>query len=322
VSRGEEPGFGLSGWMGLRIKRGLVDRVVFPPEEVAEVKAVACELPRTHGLALSRFSRVELHRLVIERGVTEASASTIWRWLHEDAIKPWQTRSWIFPRDPDFATKAARVLDLYARVFDGKRLRPDEYVISADEKTQLQALGRHHQTIAPGPGRPGLVEFEYLRGGTLAYLAAWDVHHANLFDRVEQTTGIVPFGRLVDQVMQIEPYRSARIVYWVVDNGSSHAGKASVKRMTEAYPNARLIHLPVHASWLNQIEIYFSIVQRKALTPNDFATLPELARHLLDFAQHYRTLARPFEWTFTRAKLDNVIEKITRHEAQPLALAA
>ncbi len=308
--------------MGLRIKRGLVDRVVFPPEEVAEVKAVACELPRTHGLALSRFSRVELHRLVIERGVTEASASTIWRWLHEDAIKPWQTRSWIFPRDPDFATKAARVLDLYARVFDGKRLRPDEYVISADEKTQLQALGRHHQTIAPGPGRSGLVEFEYLRGGTLAYLAAWDVHHANLFDRVEQTTGIVPFGRLVDQVMQIEPYRSARIVYWVVDNGSSHAGKASVKRMTEAYPNARLIHLPVHASWLNQIEIYFSIVQRKALTPNDFATLPELARHLLDFAQHYRTLARPFEWTFTRAKLDNVIEKITRHEAQPLALAA
>ncbi len=308
--------------MGLRIKRGLVNRVVFPPEEVAEVKAVACELPRTHGLALSRFSRVELHRLVIERGVTEASASTIWRWLHEDAIKPWQTRSWIFPRDPDFATKAARVLDLYARVFDGKRLRPDEYVISADEKTQLQALGRHHQTIAPGPGRPGLVEFEYLRGGTLAYLAAWDVHHANLFDRVEQTTGIVPFGRLVDQVMQIEPYRSARIVYWVVDNGSSHAGKASVKRMTEAYPNARLIHLPVHASWLNQIEIYFSIVQRKALTPNDFATLPELARHLLDFAQHYRTLARPFEWTFTRAKLDNVIEKITRHEAQPLALAA
>jgi hypothetical protein len=322
VSRGEEPGFGLSGWMGLRIKRGLVDRVVFPPEEVAEVKAVACELPRTHGLALSRFSRVELHRLVIERGVTEASASTIWRWLHEDAIKPWQTRSWIFPRDPDFATKAARVLDLYARVFDGKRLRPDEYVISADEKTQLQALGRHHQTIAPGPGRPGLVEFEYLRGGTLAYLAAWDVHHANLFDRVEQTTGIVPFGRLVDQVMKVEPYRSARTVYWVVDNGSSHVGKASVKRMTEAYPNARLIHLPVHASWLNQIEIYFSIVQRKALTPNDFATLPELARHLLDFAQHYRTLARPFEWTFTRAKLDNVIEKITPHEAQPLPLAA
>jgi DDE superfamily endonuclease len=308
--------------MGLRITRGRVGRVVFPPEQVAEVKAVACELPRSHDLPLSRFSRVELHRLVIERGVTEASASTIWRWLHDDAIKPWQTRSWIFPRDPEFAEKAGRALDLYARIFAGKRLRPDEYVISADEKTQLQALGRRHDIVAPGPGRPGLVEFDYLRGGTLAYLAAWDVHHANLFDRVEQTTGIVPFGRLVDQVMTVEPYRSARTVYWVVDNGSSHAGKTSVKRMTARHPNARLVHLPVHASWLNPIEIYFSIVQRKALTPNDFATLPELARHLMDFGQHYRNIARPFQWTFTRAKLDRLIEKIAAHETEPLALAA
>src|SRR5450755_1837936 len=320
--RGEDRGFGPSGWTGLRITRGRVGRAVFPPEQVAEVKAIACEQPKSHELPLSRFSRVELHRLVIERGVTDASASTIWRWLHEDAIKPWQTRSWIFPRDPEFAVKAGRALDLYARTFNGKRLRPDEYVISADEKTQLQALGRRHETVAPGPGRPGLVEFDYLRGGTLAYLAAWDVHHANLFDRVEQTTGIVPFSRLVDQVMTVEPYRSARTVYWVVDNGSSHAGKTSVKRMADKYPNARLIHLPVHASWVNQIEIHFSIVQRKALTPNDFAGLPELARHIMDFAQHYRTIAQPFQWTFTRAKLHDVIEKITDHQPRPLALAA
>ncbi len=237
-------------------------------------------------------------------------------------MKPWQTRSWIFPRDPDFAEKAGRVLDLYARVFDGKRLRPDEYVISADEKSQLQALGREHPTVAPGPGRPGLLEFEYVRGGTVAYLAAWDVHHARLFDRVAKTTGIVPFGKLVDQVMTAEPYRSAQTVYWVVDNGSSHCGQAAVKRMTAKYPNAKLIHLPVHASWLNQIEIYFSIVQRKAMTPNDFGNLEQLARHLLDFGQHYRTLAQPFQWTFTRAKLNAVIEKITRHEPHPLALAA
>jgi len=282
---------------------------------------IACELPARHDLPLSRFSRAELHRLVLERGVTEASASTIWRWLHQDAIKPWQTRSWIFPRDPAFAEKAGRALDLYARIFDGKRLRPDEYVICADEKTQLQALGRRHQTIAPGPGRPGLVEFDYLRGGTLAYLAAWDVHHARLFDRVEQTTGIVPFARLVDQVMSVEPYASARRVFWIVDNGSSHAGKTSIARMRDAYANARLIHLPVHASWLNQAELFFSIVQRKALTPNDLATLPELAQRLMDFGQHYRTIARPFEWTFTREKLDRVLAKITPQPA-PLALAA
>jgi hypothetical protein len=309
------------GWMVLGIVRGRVDRVVFPPEQVAEVKAIACELPATHGLPLGRFSRTELHRLVIERGVTEASASTIWRWLHDDAIKPWQQQCWIFKRDPQFAAKAGRALDLYERIFEGRRLRPDEYVISADEKSQLQALGRRHETAPPGSGRRARYEFEYERGGTLAYLAAWDVHHANLFDRIEPTTGIDPFGRLVEQVMTTEPYASARTVYWIVDNGSSHAGKTSIKRMRDRWENARLIHLPVHASWLNQIELYFSIVQRKALTPNDLATLDALAERLLKFGKHYRQIARPFEWTFTRQDLNKLLGRIDQHEPQ-LALAA
>lgn len=321
ASLGGGDDFAPSVWRALRIKRGRVDRVVFPPQEVAEVKVIACELPIDHDLPLSRFSRVELHRLVVERGVTEASASTIWRWLHDDAIKPWQTRSWIFPRDPHFAEKAGRALDLYARLFEGKRLRPDEYVICADEKTQLQALGRRHDTVPPGPGRPGLVEFDYLRGGTLAYLAAWDVHHAKLFDRVEQTTGIVPFGRLVEQVMTVEPYASARRVFWIVDNGSSHAGKTSIARLENAYPNARLIHLPIHASWLNQIEIYFSILQRKALTPNDFADLDALAARITAFEAHYRQVAKPFDWTFTRADLDALLVRLASREPH-LRLAA
>jgi hypothetical protein len=310
-----------SDWTGLRTNRARDDRAVFPPQQVAEVKAIACELPAVHGLPLSRFSRTELYRLVFERGVTEASASTIWRWLHDDAIKPWQTRSWIFARDPNFAAKAGRALDLYARIFEGKRLRPDEYVICADEKSQLQALGRRHDTVAAGPRRPTLVEFEYERGGTLAYLAAWDVHHAKLFDRVEATTGIDPFGRLVEQVMSVEPYRSARRVFWIVDNGSSHAGKTSIRRMHHAHDNAHLIHLPVHASWLNQAELFFSIVQRKALTPNDFGSLDALAQRLMDFGQHYRNVARPFEWTFTRQDLNRVLAKITDHEPH-LQLAA
>jgi hypothetical protein len=307
--------------MGSRTSSARVARAVFPPQQVAEVKAIACELPLAHGLPLSRFSRVELHRLVVERGVTDASASTIWRWLHEDAIKPWQTRSWIFPRDSDFAWKAGRALDLYARIFEGTRLRPDEYVICADEKSQLQALGRRHETVPVGPGRPALVEFEYRRGGTLAYLAAWDVHHANLFDRVEAKTGIEPFGRLVDEVMNTEPYKSARRVFWIVDNGSSHAGKTSIKRMQDKHPRARLIHLPVHASWLNQAELFFSIVQRKALTPNDFADLDELSERLLAFGRHYRQVAHPFEWTFTRHDLDRVLARIADREPH-LKLAA
>ena len=253
--------------------------------------------------------------------MTEASASTIWRWLNDDAIRPWQTRSWIFPRDPAFPEKAGRALDLYARVFEGKRLRPDEYVICADEKSQLQALGRRHQTVPAGPGRPALVEFEYERGGTLAYLAAWDVHHANLFDRVEAKTGIDPFGRLVEQVVTSEPYASARRVFWIVDNGSSHAGKTSIRRIQETHENATLIHLPIHASWLNQIELYFSIVQRKALTPNDFASLDDLGERLLAFGEYYRQIAKPFEWTFTRHDLDRVLARIADREPH-LQLAA
>jgi hypothetical protein len=281
------------------------------------VKAIACELPATHGLPLGRFTRTELHRLVIERGVTEASASTIWRWLHDDAIRPWQVRSWIFMRDPDFAAKAGRVLDLDGRRFEGRRLRPDELVISADEKSQLQALGRKHPTLPPGPGRAMRREFD----GTLAYLAAWDVHHANLFGRVEERTGIEPFGRLVEEVMTSEPYASARRVFWVVDNGSSHAGQASIDRLEGAYENLRLIHLPVHASWLNQIELYFSIVQRKALTPNDFGSLDELSERLLAFQARYAEIAQPFEWTFTRADLERVLAKVAEREPQ-LELAA
>ena len=205
-------------------------------------------MPARHGRPLGRFSRTELHRLVIEQAVCEASASTIWRWLHDRSLKPWQQRSWIFPRDPEFQSKAGRVLDLYERRFEGRRLHPGEYVICADEKSQLQALARRHETVAAGPGRPALVEFEYRRGGTLAYLAAWDVHHARIFGRCEPTTGIKPFKRLVEQVMSTEPYTSAKTVYWIVDNGSSHAGKTSINRMTDAYANARLIHLPIHAS--------------------------------------------------------------------------
>ena len=214
------------------------------------------------------------------------------------------------------------MLDLYARCLEGKRLRPDEYVISADEKTQLKRSDVSIRPSRPAPGARGCWSSSTYAAGRWPTSLRGTCTTPTCSIASSRTTGIIPFGRLVDQVMQVEPYRSARTVYWVVDNGSSHAGKTSVKRMAKAYPNARLIHLPVHASWLNQIEIYFSIVQRKALTPNDFATLSELARQLMDFGQHYRTIAEPFEWTFTRAKLDAVIEKITRHEPQPLALAA
>jgi transposase len=163
----------------------------FAAPVVAEVKAMACRPPAAREVPLSRWSSAELAAQAVAEGLAvSVSASTVRRWLAEDAIKPWQHRSWIFPRDPDFATKAARVLDLYQRIWDGISLGEDEYVISADEKSQLQALSRCHPSLSPAPGRVGRVEFEYDRHGTLSYFGAYDVHHAALMGRVAPTTGI------------------------------------------------------------------------------------------------------------------------------------
>jgi hypothetical protein len=272
-----------------------------------QVKAIACELPKESGLPLSRYSGQDLVREVARRGiVAKISGRTIWRWLDEDAIRPWQHRSWIFPRDPDFQTKAERVLDLYQGVWEGQPLGPNDHVISADEKTSIQARIRLHPTLPPQPKETMRVEFEYERGGALAYLAAWDVRRARVFGRCESTTGIEPFGRLVQQVMEQEPYRSAARVFWIVDNGSSHRGAAAVKRL--------------QASWLNQVEIYFSVIQRKVLTPNDFTSLQEVANRLLAFQDIYEQTAKPFDWRFTRADLQELLSRLSQKST--LALAA
>jgi hypothetical protein len=277
---------------------------------VVAVKALACELPAASGRPLARWQCPDLARAAVEQGIVASiSGTTIWWWLAADAIKPWQPRSWIFPRDPDFAVKAGRVLDLYARRWNGKPLGKREFVISADEKTSIQARIRPHATTPPTSGRPMRVEHEYRRGGALAYLAAWDVHRAKIFGRCEPSSGIEPFGRLVEQVMTTQPYASAKRVFWVVDNGSSHRGQASVARTANAWPNLTLVHLPIHASWLNQIEIYFSIIQRKVLDPNDSTDLAGVKDRLLAFQDHYEQIATPFEWKFTRADLDRVLAR-------------
>jgi len=309
------------------IDRDVDVRDVFPPEEVAQVKAIACELPRNLGVPLSRFSRAELHRLVVERGICEASAATIARWLREDALKPWQHRSWIFPADPAFLEKAGPVLDLYQGRWQGKLLHPGEFVICADEKPSIQARQRPHETLPPAPHSRGQrVEHTYQRRGALTYLAALDIgrrggRRPRVFGRSEPRGGIAPFDRLVRQVMTKEPYASARRVFWIVDNGSSHRGRKSIERLERRWPNLILVHLPVHASWLNQIEIYYSIVQRKLLEPNDFENLADVARTLNAFEGHWNEIAEPFEWNFTRDDLAALIERLAAHQPQ-LQLAA
>ena len=275
------------------------------------MKALACELPSRLAVPLARLHVNDIAAEVRSRGiVAEVSGTTIWRWLSEDAIRPWRCRSWIFPRDPQFEAKAGRVLDLYARTWNARRLGRRDFVLSADEKTSIQARVRCHPSLGPASRRDARLEHEYDRGGSLAYLAAWDVHRAKVFGRCEPTTGIEPFARLVDQVMTTEPYASARRVFWVVDNGSSHRGQRAIDRLRSRWRNARLVQLPLHASWLNQIEIYFSVVQRKVLTPNDFADLGDVESRLLAFERRYEQTASPFEWRFTRSDLAKLMERL------------
>jgi hypothetical protein len=231
-------------------------------------------------------------------------------WLHEDAIRPWYHRSWIFPRDPDFAAKAGRALDLYARQWQGSALKNDEFVIAADEKTSIQARRRRHVTHACRSRTPMHVEHEYHRCGAWTYIAGLDVHQARIFGRCEQKNGIAPFDRLVEQVMTRPPYHDARRVFWIVDNCSAHRGAKAAERLKSPYPRLVLVHAPVHASRLNQIEIYFSIVQRKVLIPNDFTDLNALAERLLEFQYYWETTARPFEWKFTRQDLAQLLTKL------------
>ncbi len=292
--------------------------------------SIACDVVARTGNPLSRQSTTDLARRAAEELNRPISRSTVWKILDADAIKPWQYEHWLFPRAPDFFKKAAVVLDLYQGYYQGERLDPFDRVISSDEKTSIQARIREDPTLGPGPRRCRRVAAKYKRGGALQYLAAWDVQEGQVMGRCEASTGIEPFGRLVEQVMEHPEYRTpcARPgvrsrVFWVVDNGSSHRGAASVKRMSGAYPNAILVHLPVNASWLNQVEVYFSMLQRKVLTPNDSANLQELELRIGLYEELTNREPRPFNWRFTKHDLFDLLQSLARREsARPAATSA
>jgi len=284
----------------------------------AAVVALACQLPAATGVPLSRWSGPELKReLEAQALVSEpVSVSSLLRILAGNPVKPWQYQSWIFPRDPDFEAKASVILDLYQGFYGGEPLRPGDRILSFDAKPSIQARGRIHETLPAAPGRASRVEHEYVRHGALALLAGLDVHTGKVFASTPGTTGIVPFMDLVGQVMERPQYRNAPRVFVIVDNGSDHRGKAAIERLRKAHPNAVMIHTPVHASWLNQIEIVFSIIQKKVISPNDFPSLEKLSEILLAFVDRYNQTARPFSWKYTAADLTDLLRRISEHEKQ------
>lgn len=141
-------------------------------------------------------------------------------------------------------------------------------------------------------------------------MAALDVFRGTVTGHVAEKNGIVPFDSFVDLVMTQERYRSANRVFWVVDNGAAHQPKTFQARLAARYPNAIAVHLPVHASWLNQVEAYFSILQRKALTPNDLGSIESLTHRIQGFQARFNQTAQPFKWKFTKTDLVKCLRRI------------
>src|SRR5580704_2838053 len=231
----------------------------------AAVVALACQLPAATGVPLSRWTGPELLAELTRAGVDrELSASSVLRILSEHPVKPWQYRSWISPRAPDFEARAAVILDLYQGYSMGTPLQPGDRIMSVDAKPSIQARGRCRPTIAAARGRPVRVEHEYVRHGALALLAALDVRTGKVFAATSDTTGIAPFMDLMGQVMSRPEYKDAARVFVIVDNGSDHRGQPAADRLRDAYPNAIMIHTPVHASWLNQVPVNRPSARRHA----------------------------------------------------------
>jgi transposase len=288
----------------------------------AAAVALACQLPAVTGVPLARWTGPELLAEITPDLARPVSLTSLRRILAGQPVKPWQYRSWIYPRDPQFEAKARVILDLYQGFYQGKRLRPGDRILSFDAKPQIQARERRHATLPAAPGRPVRVEHEYTRHGALALLAGLDIRTGEVFAATPAATGITPFMDIVAQVMARPQYRDAPRVFIIVDNGSDHRGQASTDRMRAAHPNAILIHTPVHASWLNQIEIFFSIVQKKVVSPNDFASLNALSATLLAFADRYNHTAKPFSWKYTAADLRELMKRISTHQQTGLPEAA
>lgn len=315
---------------------------VFPPRQIVLVKALACERqpapappeaapdvaaeappppvrqPRPLPLRevpLSRFSVGDVLRRAEEAGIG-MSYSTIWRLLHRDAIRPWFQKQWLFPRDPKLVERATPVLELYHRQWQGAPLGPRDLVLCGDELTRLQALTRPYRGSPTAPGREARYEFSHDRSpDTLCYLGFLDVFHGWVYGETAATNGIDPFERVLGHCLAQPRYQDIDRCFLIVDNGSAHHPSTSPARIGRQFPQVTVVHLPVHSSWLNQFEIYLSILKRKALTPADFADVQQVSRRIAAFQHYYNAHAEPFRWRYTRQNLEAYVKRLALHDA-------
>jgi len=283
----------------------------YSSEVRAQVTALACSLPRTLGVALAHWSRGELaHYAAGTSFLPKISASTIGRWLSAEQIRPWRYHSWQHIQNPEtFLVRARPVLHLYEHATS--LLEQGIWVVCVDEKTSIQARQAEQ---APRPAiykHPVYQSPRYHRRGAVHFMAALSVADGLIYGQCHPRKRFVDFHTFLETVVIAEARRrGVQMIALVLDNGSTHAPK-QLTSFVQELPNRfdgkltmRPYWLPVNASWLDQIEIWFSVLQRKLLQPNHFTSTDELQRAILDFIAHYNQKAKPLTWSYTIEKLE------------------
>jgi len=293
------------------MRRGRVRRGVFPPEVRAQVTATACSLPRTQDVPLSRWSRAELARRVAAAcPLAAVSSSTVGRWLVAEKIRPWRFRLWQHIHDPTaFLSRARPILRLYATA--GPLLQEGTWVVCVDEKTSIQARQAEQAPRAAIPRHCARQSPRYSRRGARHLIAGLSVADGQLIGQCHARKRFVDFQRFIQTVLVPQAQRrGVQTIALIVDNGPTHAPKQLECWLREQASRQgwgvsfQVYWLPTNASWLSQIEIWFSILQRKLLQPNHFTSTDALEQAITTFITYYNQAAKPINWTYTVEKLE------------------
>lgn len=276
---------------------------LFSPIERAQIIALACSKPKDHGQVWQRWSGTKLAQVAIQEGMVDGiGATTIRDWLRADKIKPWQYHSWQKPSDPELVQKGAPVLELYENA--PQKAQEGEMSCSIDEKTSIQARNPVHETEPAKPEQPVRVAARYERKGALNLFCALIVATGIVLSQCSARRRFCDFQAFLLTLFALARGKGVKVLNLILDNGPTHAPKQLAKWISSLkLPfEVRIFWLPKYASWLNQVEIIFSKVQRDVLTPNDFQDTMALEKSLLTYCNQLNIHPKPIKWTFTKDK--------------------
>lgn len=301
-----------------RTDHDLAGRRLFPPQQQHSIVALSTQPPRQQGHPITHWSMTDLSRAVVQKGIVDSICSaTIWRLLDQTAIKPHRWHYWLNSPDPDFDIKMQDVVGLYLKAL--AMYLEGEIVLSVDEKTSIQALQRKHPMIPGKAGSIALIEHEYVRHGTCCLTAGFEVATGGVMGMLTPNRPAEVFAEFIQWVCKY--YCDARTIHIVLDNLNTHyneltcqvvadfckcdPGQTKTGRQRKDFltnPSKRVVFhfTPTHASWLNQIEIWFSTLAGKVIRRGDFCSVGDLEDKIIEFIEyHNKYLARPYAWTYT-----------------------